>query len=120
MTSSTGTWPATDAVALVRVLPADAALEVDAGESLMAAAGRQGWFWPTVCGGNGECGTCWAVVDSGAEHCSAMEDAERATLRKGMKANEPRARLACQVRVSGPVVVTRRSVKAPAKEGERA
>jgi ferredoxin len=46
-----------------------------------------------------------------------MEEAERATLAKGMKANEPRARLACQIRVSGPVVVTRRSVRAPAKEG---
>ena len=29
----------------------------------------------------------------------------------GMKANEPRARLACQLRVSGPVTVNRRSVR---------
>ena len=104
----------------VRVLPADAVVEVAAAESLMAAAQRQGWFWPTVCGGDCECGTCWVVVEEGSEHCSEMQAAERATLGKGMKANEPRARLACQVRVSGPVVVTRRSVRAPVREGESA
>ncbi len=104
----------------VRVLPVDAEVEVGPGESLMGAARRQGWFWPTVCQGNCECGTCWVVVEDGAEHCSGMEAAERATLAKGMKADEPRARLACQIRVSGQVVVTRRSVRAPAREGETA
>jgi ferredoxin, 2Fe-2S len=102
----------------VRVLPADAVVEVAAGESLMAAAQRQGWLWPTVCGGDCDCGTCWVVVEDGAGHASAMEANERATLAKGMKANEPRARLACQIRVTGPMVVTRRSVKAPTKEGD--
>jgi ferredoxin, 2Fe-2S len=104
----------------VRVLPADAVVDVAAGESLMAAARRQGWFWPTVCGGDCDCGTCWVVVEHGAEHCSFMEANERATLAKGMKADEPTARLACQLRVSGPMVVTRRSVKAPTEEGEPA
>jgi ferredoxin len=104
----------------VRVLPADAVVEVAPGESLMAAAQRQGWFWPTVCGGDCDCGTCWVVVEEGAEHGSAVEAAERATLAKGMKANEPRARLACQIEVSGPMVVTRRSVKAPTREGDTA
>ena len=107
-------------MAAVRVLPADAEVEVGPGESLMGAARRQGWFWPTICGGDCECGTCWVVVQEGAEHCSVMEEAERATLAKGMKANEPRARLACQVRISGPVVVTRRSVRTPVREGETA
>jgi ferredoxin, 2Fe-2S len=106
-------------VPAVRVMPADALIEVAAGESLMAAAKRQGWFWPTVCNGDCDCGTCWVVVHVGAEHCSAMEAAERATLATGMKAGEPRARLACQMQVySGPVVVTRRSVRAPVREGE--
>jgi ferredoxin, 2Fe-2S len=101
----------------VRVLPADDVIEVGADESLMTAARRQGWFWPTVCGGDCECGTCWVVVEDGAEYASAVQHQERATLAKGMKANEPRARLACQIKVSGPMVVTRRSVKAPAREG---
>jgi ferredoxin len=102
------------------VLPVDEVVEVAAGESLMAAARRQGWFWPTVCGGDCDCGTCWVVVEEGAEHGSAMEANERATLAKGMKANESRARLACQLKVSGPMVVIRRSVKAPTREGETA
>jgi 2Fe-2S ferredoxin len=104
----------------VRVRPVDAIVEVAAGETLMGAARRQGWFWPTVCGGDCECGTCWVVVEEGAEYGSAMEEAERATLAKGIKANEPRARLACQIRVSGPMVVTRRSVKVPTTEGKQA
>jgi ferredoxin, 2Fe-2S len=104
----------------VRVLPADAVVDVAAGESLMAAAQRQGWFWPTVCGGDSECGTCWVVIEEGAGHGSAMETAERVTLAKGMKANEPRARLACQIKVSGPMVVNRRSVKAPTREANTA
>lgn len=95
----------------VRVLPLGAEVEVAGGEPLMAAARRQGLWWPTICGGNCECGTCWVVVEHGAEHCSPVAPAERARLDQGMKANEPRARLACQVRMSGPVTVRRRSVR---------
>jgi ferredoxin len=105
-------------VPTVRVLPVGAEIEVVPGESLMAAAQRQGWWWPTVCNGDCECGTCWVVVIDGAEHTSAVESPERATLAKGMQASEPRARLACQVRVSGTVVVSRRSVRVAAREGE--
>jgi ferredoxin len=98
-------------VALVRVLPVDVTFEATAGESVMAAAQRQGLWWPTVCGGDAQCGTCWLVVNEGTEHCSAIKKEERARLALGMKANEPRARLACQLRVTGPVTVSRRSVR---------
>jgi ferredoxin len=98
-------------VAPVRILPVDVTIVTDPAESVMAAAQRQGLWWPTVCGGDGECGTCWVVVEEGTEHCSAMEQAERARLALGMKANEPRARLACQLRVTGPVTISRRSVR---------
>ncbi|MGH9008668.1 MAG: hypothetical protein ACRDYF_02340, partial [Acidimicrobiia bacterium] len=54
-------------------------------------------------------------VEEGAEHCSPVGPAEGATLAKGVKANEPRARLACQMRVSGPVTVSRRAVFPPEK-----
>lgn len=98
-------------MATVRVLPVDADIDVASGEALMAAARRQGYWWPTICGGDCECGTCWVVVDDGWEHCSPMGEAERARLTMGVKAKEPRARLACQLRVSGPVTVTRREVR---------
>jgi 2Fe-2S ferredoxin len=98
-------------VPAVTVLPVGVSVDVADGEPVMVAAQRQGLWWPTVCGGDAECGTCWLVVEEGSEHCSEMSDAERARLSLGMKANEPRARLACQLRVSGPVTVHRRSVR---------
>jgi ferredoxin len=51
------------------------------------------------------------IVAEGLEHCGEMTEAERARLALGVKAKEPRARLACQLRVSGPVTVHRRSVR---------
>jgi len=59
-----------------------------------------------VCSGRGRCGTCRVRIESGAEHLTPMNQAERDTLaRVGAGAGE---RLACQARVTGPgVVVTR-------------
>lgn len=95
----------------VRILPLDVTFEVTAGEAVMAAGRRAGLWWPTVCHGQCECGTCWVVVEEGWEHCSPMGTAERSRLDLGMKATEPRVRLGCQLRVAGPVTLTRRSVR---------
>ena len=96
---------------MVRVLPIGADVDLGPAEALMAAARRQGLWWPTVCDGHGECGTCWVVVEAGGEHCSPLSPAERERLDGGIKAKDSRARLACQLRVSGPVTVSRRSVR---------
>ncbi len=96
---------------VLTILPAGVTIAVESGETVLAAARRAGLRWPTVCGGDAECGTCWALVEEGAEHCSAMAEDERARLSLGVKAREPRARLACQLRVSGPVTVSRRTVR---------
>jgi ferredoxin len=98
-------------VPAVTVVPVGVVVDVTEPEPLMAAAQRQGLWWPTVCGGDAECGSCWVIVEEGAEHCGPMGERERARLALGMKANEPRARLACQLRVLGPVTVNRRSVR---------
>lgn len=95
----------------VTVLPVDVTVPVEDTESLLAAAQRAGLWWPTICGGDTECGTCWTIVESGAEHCSPMGPDEQARLAVGVKAKEPRARLACQIRVHGPVTVSRRNVR---------
>ena len=95
----------------VTVLPVGVVVDATEAEPVMAAARRQGLWWPTVCGGDAECGTCWVIVEEGAQHCGPIGERERARLAVGMKANEPRARLACQLRVSGPVTVNRRSVR---------
>jgi ferredoxin len=103
----------------VTVLPLGVTVDVPETEPVMASARRQGLWWPTVCGGDAECGSCWAIVEEGWEHCGEMGEAERLRLALGMKANEPRARLACQLRISGPVTVNRRSVRRAAESNSR-
>lgn len=97
-------------VPLVTVLPAGVVVEAADSESVMAAARRQGLWWPTVCGGCTDCGACWVIVEEGWEHCNGISAAEQARLALGLKAGDSRARLACQLRVKGPVTVFRRSV----------
>jgi ferredoxin, 2Fe-2S len=98
---------------VVRVLPRGIDIEVADDESLLAAAQRLGIWWPTVCQGLCECGTCFFVVEEGAENLSPMGEQERQRLAVGMKAGDSGARLACQVRVHGPVTVSRRAVQKP-------
>jgi ferredoxin len=98
----------------VKVLPVDATLSVRLGESVMAAARRQGWRWPTVCNGDGECGICYMSVEEGADLLVPLSQAERSILGLGMAANDPSARLACQaVPTSGPLVVRRKGARPP-------
>jgi ferredoxin len=104
-------------VPVVTVLPLDVTVDVAETEPLMEAARRQGLWWPTVCGGDAECGTCWVIVAEGWEHCAEAGELERNRLALGMKAKESRARLACQLRVSGPVTVHRRSVRRASETG---
>ena len=50
------------------------------GETVIAAAERLGWRWPTICHGDGECSVCWVKVIGGSAHISPMSEDERATL----------------------------------------
>ena len=102
---SGASWP-------VEVKPAGFRFEVADGETVFAAAARAGLRWPTVCGGNGSCGTCASTVTAGTEHCSALGPLERETL--GTVLRQPAdggRRLVCQLRISGPVTVLRRGVR---------
>ena len=97
------------------VLPSGIVLDVLPDETVMAAAIRAGYRWPTSCQGHAECGLCAFVVEDGDVHLSAMKQDEGATL-----AGVPRTsatvgrslRLACQVKVSGDVVIFKRGVRA--------
>jgi ferredoxin, 2Fe-2S len=95
----------------VRVLPADVSFEVEDGETVYAAACRQDFRWPSICHGDAECGICWMVVQEGEENLSERTKQEADRLAVGMKAKEPRARLACRTRVAGEAVVERRGVR---------
>lgn len=96
----------------VRVLPSDVLIEVEDGETLFRAARRQGYSWPSICNGDCECGICYMVVEEGADQLSEKQQVEADRLALGLKAKEPRARLACQAKVNGDAVVTRRGVNA--------
>jgi ferredoxin len=95
----------------VLVQPSGVRLDPEPGETVFRAAGRQGYRWPTICGGNGTCRTCVLVVESGAEHCAPIEDLEAEGLDALKEAKDGVHRLACQLRVTGDVVVTKRGVK---------
>jgi ferredoxin len=101
----------------VRVEPKGYEFEVADREPVMAAAQRAGYQWPTICGGEASCGACVLTVPD-ETNCSPMQPAELAMI----EALGPPAvdrgirRLACQLRVTGDVVVTKRGVR-PAEVG---
>ena len=99
---------------IVRVEPLGAALEVFDGESIMAAAHRLGYYWPTICGGEGSCHTCYLRVLSGGENLTAEEPYEREGLEELRRAarSGDELRLACQARAVGDAVVHKRGVRA--------
>lgn len=95
----------------IRVTPSDVSFDVQEGETVYAAAVRKGIRWPSICHGDAECGICYMVVTEGAENLSEKSTQEADRLALGLKAKEPRARLACRTRLTGEVVVERRGVR---------
>jgi ferredoxin, 2Fe-2S len=108
-------------MAIVRLLPLDVELTVNEGESVMDAAERAGYRWPTLCGGVGMCTMCWVRIDDQPGHASPMGALERnalETLRWDEGARpEGNVRLACQLRVSGPLTVFKRGVNVAGRAG---
>lgn len=99
----------------VTVLPSGAAFDVEAErvdpqlveaqrvESVMGAAARAGYAWPTTCGGVAECTACVMMLVDGDTTAFAepgpLETAALASL--GAASSDPtRWRLACQTRVA--------------------
>jgi len=101
----------------VRVEPAGVDLDVGDGESVMHAAERQGYRWPTVCHGQAVCTTCFFEVVGGAGHLAPPEPLERRALAQSplTQLTAGDVRLACQARVTGPVTVRKPGVR-PAGE----
>jgi ferredoxin len=95
----------------VHVLPADLVFEAKPGQTVFEAARRAGVIWPTLCNGKALCGLCWCTVESGADRLSPMDEMERQRLEMTGRLSDSRARLACQAKVIGNVVLSRRSVR---------
>lgn len=95
----------------VEVSPQGHTIQVPDGEALMPAAQRLGFRWPNVCGGQANCGVCFVLVEEGIEHASPIGPNEEFRLKITGKGRDERARLACQMRVSGPMRVFKRGVR---------
>ena len=79
-------------------------VEVRRGGTLLGAAMKNGVRLMHVCGARTLCATCRVVVESGEDNLTPMRGTERFSLRWHLSMS-PRARLACQARVNGPVEV---------------
>jgi ferredoxin len=94
-------------VVAVRVEPDGIELDVAPGETVMAAAVRSGWVWPTLCGGRAECGVCvLKVLASGA--LSPPDALEQRRLDALPLAGGGEWRLACQLRPETEGLVVRK------------
>jgi len=105
-----------DGNAVVRVQPLDVDIEVQPGETLIEAAWREGYDWPTVCYGQAECTACHVVVVEGAENVSDVGPDEAKALellRSSGLRNLDARRLACRLQVHGPAIVEKRGVRRP-------
>lgn len=99
----------------MRVEPAGCEIEVRRGETLIEAAWRAGYTWPTRCYGMGKCTACQCEVLDGLHLLSERTDAETQLLRelgrRVRRVDPRRIRLACQVAISGDVTVRKPGVK---------
>ncbi len=98
----------------VRVLPGELLIEAEDGQTIMEAAHEAGYYWPTTCGGQGICTSCACAVEEGVAHLDAMGKSEHRTLAQERSESvlaSGKLRLACQARVHGNVVVTKRGVR---------
>lgn len=88
----------------VHIRPAGAEIEIGEGETLMNAALRSGYRWPTVCGGQGNCTTCFVQIRKGLDRVVGPDVAEEAALellRLRFARNPESVRLACQLKFKG-------------------
>lgn len=105
----------------VEVIPLGAVFEIQPGETIIEAAWRNGYFWPTICDGQGTCKTCVLMVVEGEQNLSAIEAWEREGLDE-IVATLPNGgegwRLACQVKADGDVRVRKVGVRLAAPAGD--
>jgi len=92
----------------IRILPLEVEIEAAEGETVMGAAQRLGYYWPTTCGGEGRCTTCACEVIEGMALLSPMGRAEQKSLvyERGEAILRTSVRLACQARVAGEGAIT--------------
>jgi len=92
---------------IVIVTPDNLEIDVSCDETLMSAAQRQGFHWPTVCWGQAECMVCAVKVTAGVESTIMAAADEKKAIRERVPKmmQSPSTRLACRLRVNGDGVL---------------
>ncbi|SQE00490.1 MULTISPECIES: 2Fe-2S iron-sulfur cluster-binding protein [unclassified Parafrankia] len=100
---------------LVRVEPIGADLTPEPGETIIEAAWRLGYHWPTVCHGQATCTVCHFEVLSGVEHLTPADGEETDALENRLPGARRRdlthLRLACRACATGDVAVRKKGVR---------
>ena len=96
--------------ASVRIMPLNIEIDVLEDETLMAAARRQGLRWPSICDGQGSCTVCYVKIDEGLSAAGPQLQWERDRLEFAGR-RDSSFRLACQLKVLGPMQVLKAGVK---------
>ena len=98
----------------ITIEPLGLTIEAEEGATIMEAAGAQGLYWPTTCGGQGICTSCACTIEAGQSNLESLGRSERRTLASEFSEatiQQRRLRLACQARVHGDVRVSKRGVR---------
>jgi ferredoxin, 2Fe-2S len=96
----------------VRIEPLGIILYCDLNETLIQCAWRSGYYWPTICGGIGDCGTCQCELVEGNHHAEPMGSVEHLFFSTHTKNQSERTvRLACCMTVTGPMTVFKDGVR---------
>jgi 2Fe-2S ferredoxin len=93
--------PGVRQVGHVSVEPSGVQFDVRPAESVIQAAWRAGFQWPTTCWGQAECGVCAMEILEGAEFLVPADKVEAARLRSLPRRDGGNRRLACQTRLPG-------------------
>ncbi|MFT7219057.1 MAG: 2Fe-2S ferredoxin [Candidatus Azotimanducaceae bacterium] len=91
---------------MIRVEPTGVSFEVNEDETIMAAAIRNGYTWPTICGGQGTCKTCVFLTLEGESNLAEIEPWEKTALDSITDTLPDKGqgwRLACQAKAIGDV-----------------
>jgi ferredoxin len=85
------------------------------GETVMGAATRAGYRWPTVCRGEATCTTCYVLVRHGRQCLDPVGPLEASALLPLLERHAGEevgaVRLACQAVVRGDITVHKRGVR---------
>lgn len=102
-----------DETYFVLVQPLDIVLNCRAGETLIRCAWRHGYYWPTICGGTGDCGSCRCEIIEGENNLSQLEPTERLLFQAHpeLKRSDRLVRLACCTTVKGPITLFKKGVE---------